>query len=67
VRIGERYDVIVDAFDQPLLNRHPYRRRAQYHRLYLELQRLERRQQRELFCFGVCCSVAIDIGRICKL
>jgi hypothetical protein len=67
VRIGEWYDGIVGALDQPLLIRHPYRHRQQCHRLYLELQRLERRHQRELFCFGVFCSVAVDIRRISKL
>jgi hypothetical protein len=53
VRIGERHDGIVCTFDQPLHRRYGIVRGG-LGSVDMELQRVQRRRQRELLCIGVC-------------
>ncbi len=54
MRIGERHDGIVCAFDQPLHRRHGVVRGG-LGPVDMELRRLQRRRQRELLCVGGIC------------
>jgi hypothetical protein len=64
VRIGERHDGIVSAYDQPLLKRHTVVR-GRLRPVDMDLLRFFRHQhQRELFCIGGCAASPATHGGI---